>query len=82
MTGGDYPRSTTAALLLAVQAAEDADPSGLTGLLLRVMAVLSPDGVPREMLNGLSNGRSGDLDVAAQLCAAGHRRVGRCLATW
>ena len=43
--GGDYPHATAAALLLSIQATEASDPSGLTGRLLRVVAVLSPDGV-------------------------------------
>lgn len=45
--GGDYPHATAAALLLSIQATEASDPSGLTSRLLRVVAVLSPDGVRR-----------------------------------
>jgi tetratricopeptide (TPR) repeat protein len=51
--GEDYPHATAAALLLSVQAAEAGDPAGLTGWLLRVLAALSPDGVPRGILDGL-----------------------------
>jgi tetratricopeptide (TPR) repeat protein len=51
--GEDYPHATAAALLLSVQAAEAGDPAGVTGGLLRVLAALSPDGVPRGLLDGL-----------------------------
>jgi tetratricopeptide (TPR) repeat protein len=68
--GSDYPRPAAAALLLSVQAAEDADPSVLVGLLLRVVAALSPDGVRREYLNGLSSA-AGEVDAALGLCEAG-----------
>ena len=42
--GGDYPLAAAAALLLNASAAEAGDPSGLTGRLLRVVAVLSAEG--------------------------------------
>jgi hypothetical protein len=72
--GGDYPRPTAAALLLSVQAAEDGDPSGLTGLVLQVVAALSPDGVRRDVLDGLAPGADSDgagIDPALERCAAG-----------
>ena len=82
--GGDYPRATAAALLLSIQATEASDPSGLTSRLLRVVAVLSPDGVRRDLLAGLAApGRSdrrqeereeeGEeaVDAAVERCVAG-----------
>ena len=51
--GGDYPLSTAAALLLSIQATEVSDPKGLTRRLLQVLAALSPDGVRRDLLDGL-----------------------------
>ena len=51
--GEDYPRATAAALLLSVQATEASDPGGLAGWLLRVLAALSPDGIPRSLLDDL-----------------------------
>ena len=69
--GDDYPRPTAAALLLSVQAAEDADPSRLTSLLLSVMAVLSADGVPRDLLNGLRSDDAEKVEAAVERCDAG-----------
>ena len=72
--GGDYPRPAAAALLLSVQAAEDGDPGGLTGLVLRVVAALSPDGVRRDLLGGLApadaEDMGGGIDAAVERCAA------------
>jgi tetratricopeptide (TPR) repeat protein len=71
--GGDYPRSCAAALLLNVQAAEANDPSGLTSRLLRIVAALSPDGVRREVVEGLAAaglGGPGNVDAAAARCVA------------
>jgi hypothetical protein len=67
--GGDYPHGTAAALLLNAETAEAGDPSGLTATMLRVIAVLSPDGVRRNLLDGLAGG--GDtarVDEAAGQC--------------
>jgi hypothetical protein len=72
--GGDHPHSAAAALVLSVQDVEEADPSGMASLVLRVVAVLSPDGVRRDLLNGLRTGTgmvTGDMDVAVERCAAG-----------
>jgi tetratricopeptide (TPR) repeat protein len=72
--GGDYPRSAAAALLLSIQATEDSDPTGLTGRLLRVLAVLSADGVRRDLLDGLPTEPSpeaGEVDAALERCVAG-----------
>ena len=57
--GEDYPHATAAALLLSVQATEASDPAGLAGWLLRVLAALSPDGIPRALLDGLPRVRPG-----------------------
>jgi tetratricopeptide (TPR) repeat protein len=72
--GDDYPRSTAAALLLSIHAAEASDPTGLISRLLRVLAALSPDGVRRDLLDGLAAGRSGGelgVDAAVARCVAG-----------
>jgi tetratricopeptide (TPR) repeat protein len=66
---GGYPRHTAAALLLNVETAEAGDSSGLAGRLLRVMAVLSPDGVRRDLLAGLAADGQAEVDAAVQLCA-------------
>lgn len=93
--GSDYPHATAAALLLSVQGAEAADPAGLTSLVLRVLAALSPDGVRRDFLDGLAAaGANGPpMDVVLERCVAGsllnwsvsgsavvmHRLLGRVL---
>jgi tetratricopeptide (TPR) repeat protein len=73
--GDDYPRPLAAALLLSVQAAEEADPDGLIALVLQVIAALSPSGVRRAHLQGLARAGgeagSGDVDAALERCAAG-----------
>jgi tetratricopeptide (TPR) repeat protein len=71
--GGDYPRSAAAALLMSVQSTEEADPSGLTNVVLRVAAVLSADGVRRGLLEGLPDGAGSvarDVDTVLERCAA------------
>ena len=85
--GEDYPHATAAALLLSVQATEASDPTGLAGWLLRVLAALSPDGIPRAFLNGLPTARPAqrpamlrrrarhrrkwEVDAAIERCVAG-----------
>jgi Tetratricopeptide repeat len=85
--GEDYPHATAAALLLSVQATEVSDPTGLAGWLLRVLAALSPEGIPRGLLDGLPRVRRGrrlavfrrrgsrrlelEMDAAIGRCAAG-----------
>ncbi|MGA2826142.1 MAG: hypothetical protein ABSF03_08460 [Streptosporangiaceae bacterium] len=85
--GEDYPHATAAALLLSVQATEASDPTGLAGWLLRVLAALSPDGIPRTFLDGLPKTRPGqrlailrrrarhrrqwEVDAAIERCVAG-----------
>ena len=75
--GGDYPRPAAAALLLSVQAAEDGDPGGLTGLVLRVVAALSPDGVRRDLLDGLAPAGA-DIPAAGWMPRWSAARRGRC----
>ena len=92
--GDDYPRSTAAALLLSIQTVEDADASGLTSLVLRVVAALSPAGVRRDFLGGLQRPEDERrVGAAVDRCARGslltwsvagdvvimHRLVGRVL---
>jgi tetratricopeptide (TPR) repeat protein len=95
--GDEYPRPVGAALVLSIESAEDAqnaELARLVSLLLRVVAALSPDGVRREFLNGLTtNDSEGLVDAAVQRCAEGslltwsqagdavimHRLVGRVL---
>jgi DNA-binding SARP family transcriptional activator len=69
LPGGDYPRATAAALLLNVAAAEEEDLLGLTGRLLRVVAVLAAEGAHRRMLDGLSSGDQTAMGAALQRCA-------------
>lgn len=75
--GGDYPHVTAAALLLSIQATEASDPKGLTRWLLQVLAALSPDGVRRDLLDGLRAPRrrrwrgGGGVDAAVKRCVAG-----------
>jgi tetratricopeptide (TPR) repeat protein len=73
--GGDYPRSAAAALLLSIQAAEAGNHGELTGRLLRVLAVLSPDGIRCDLLEGLTVDEpdiaEGEVDAAIEHCVAG-----------
>jgi tetratricopeptide (TPR) repeat protein len=74
--GDEYSHSVAAAMLLSVQSAEDADQTGVTGLLLRVLAALSPDGVPLSLLKRLAHAQAVDLDAILELC------VTTSLLTW
>ena len=75
--GEYYPNATAAALLLSVQATEDNDPTGLAGWLLRVLAALSPDGIPRAFLDSLPRARP-----RRRLRCHGVRRAARCNGRW
>lgn len=72
--GSDYPLPAAAALLMSIQITEDRDPSGLTSRLLRVLARLSPDGVRRDLLGGITaefGGRPESVDTALENCVTG-----------
>jgi hypothetical protein len=75
--GDEYPRPAAAALLVSTESAEsagDGDLAGMTSLVLRVVAALSPDGVRRAVLDGLEagGGESGELvGAAVARCPAG-----------
>jgi tetratricopeptide (TPR) repeat protein len=45
-----YPQALTAAILLALQAARDSDPSGLAGPIMTLLALMSPAGIPRDLI--------------------------------
>jgi tetratricopeptide (TPR) repeat protein len=72
---GDYPYSAAAALLLSIQVIETGDQSGLVGQLLRVLAVMSPDGVRRDLLYETGTEDDADdmtaIDRALQKCEVG-----------
>ena len=78
--GQNYPHAAAAALLLSIQATEDGEPTGATGLLLRVLAAMSPDGVRRELLAGLSI--TGNAEDPEQVDAALARAVAGSLLSW
>lgn len=77
--GGDYPHAVAAALLLNVQSAEARDASMLTSRILRVVAVLSPAGVRRSVLAGLTTAEPGGSQAVE---AAVRRCVDVSLLTW
>src|SRR6185437_12169349 len=72
---GDYPYSAAAALLLSIQVIETGDQSGLVGQLLRVLALMSPDGVRRDLLYETGTEDDADgmtaVDRALQKCEVG-----------
>jgi tetratricopeptide (TPR) repeat protein len=49
-TEDPYPRAAAAAILLSLQAIESGDPTGLAAQLMDLIAVLSPAGTPRDLL--------------------------------
>ena len=55
LPGHDYPLATASALLLGITGLEGDDPTGHTNQVLRLLAVLSPDGVPRNLLRPLTD---------------------------
>ncbi|WP_268771147.1 tetratricopeptide repeat protein [Streptomyces sp. Je 1-369] len=55
--GDRYPHRVGEAILLAVEGAEGRRGDGLVRVLLDALSVLSPDGVPRELLAGAVGGR-------------------------
>jgi tetratricopeptide (TPR) repeat protein len=90
--GSGYQRPVAAALLLSVATVEQGNPDSLPGLLLRMAACLSADGVPRDVFGGLA-ARQRDVDEAIARCTGGsiltwsgsgneiimHRLLGRVL---
>jgi hypothetical protein len=77
-----YPKGAAAALLLAVQSAEAADPDGTSGGILRLMAVLDPDGVrPDHLLHLATNGAEEPAAVRRVEAAVG-RLVDTSLLSW
>jgi tetratricopeptide (TPR) repeat protein len=50
VAAGQYRHGTAAAILLALDAAGTADPSGVSTAVMDLLAVLSPAGVPRDLL--------------------------------
>jgi tetratricopeptide (TPR) repeat protein len=48
--GEPYPRGTAEAILLSIDTLKSADQAGLCLRLLSIVSVLSPDGVPRDLL--------------------------------
>jgi hypothetical protein len=79
--GGAYPHGAAAALLLQVQTVEAGDPECLSGQILRVVAVLSPAGVRRELLTQLVQDASGG-DSALQIDAALEECTAQSVLTW
>lgn len=55
--GDMYPRSTAAALLLNVDTVSEGDATGFCASLIGIIALLSPEGVPRELLHTVSKSR-------------------------
>jgi tetratricopeptide (TPR) repeat protein len=76
--GGDYPDAVGAALLLSVRVTEASDPTGFAGLLLRVVAAMSPDGIRQTVLADLGRSADQEHDIAAAI----ERCVGGSLLTW
>jgi tetratricopeptide (TPR) repeat protein len=68
--GSGYQRPVAAALLLSVATVERENPDSLPGRLLRMIACLSPDGVPRGLLAGLA-AQQREVDEAIAQCAGG-----------
>ncbi len=69
--GEPYPHGTAEAISLALDAAADSDPAGVCGPLMDIIALLSPAGVPRDLLRAAGQGGSlpgpdGQRQVAAE----------------
>ena len=61
--GDAYAHSTAAAILLSIRSVSDADPTGLTGAVISAAAVLSAEGISRDVIDGILDGRSGETDL-------------------
>jgi tetratricopeptide repeat protein len=77
-----YPKGAAAALLLAVQSAEAADPTGTSGRMLRLMAVLDPDGVRPDLLLQLVTTTAGEPTPGQRAEKAIGRLVETSLLSW
>lgn len=73
-----YRRPTVEAVLLSLQTLEDADPSGQVGVALTGLALLSPDGVSRDLLSSLWADRMDAESVESVLSELNQA----CLVTW
>ncbi|MEV4053583.1 tetratricopeptide repeat protein [Amycolatopsis sp. NPDC049688] len=71
--GDPYPRGVAQAVLLSVGAAEEADETGLTEILLAALAVLSPGGTARRLLHEIA----GNLVLPEEPAAATDAVLGR-----
>jgi pimeloyl-ACP methyl ester carboxylesterase len=72
--GDNYPRSIAAALMMNVDAVVSADPSGVCSTVIGTIALLSPEGVPRTFLHGISkSARFSDeaIERALEQCVDG-----------
>ena len=49
--GDPYPRAAAAAILLSLQAAHDSDDTAMTTQIMDILALLSPGGVPRDLVH-------------------------------
>ena len=67
--GDRYPRGVAEAILLSIDTVTARDPTGLCGDLLAVISLLSPEGVPRDLLYG-DDGAGAPLAGAAEVDAA------------
>ncbi len=83
--GDPYPKGAAEAILLSVQAAVDADESGLADQALSVLAVLSPGGVHRDILRAIltTDASGGDGEgLAVRVDEMLARLVGLSLLVW
>ncbi|WP_158023749.1 alpha/beta fold hydrolase [Mycolicibacterium chlorophenolicum] len=72
--GGGYPRSIAAALMMNVDAVVSSDPGGICSTVIGTIALLSPEGVPRALLRGISDSThasTGAIDDALAQCVDG-----------
>jgi len=68
-TGEPYPRGVAEAILLSIDALKAGDPTGLCGEVLEMVSLLSPEGVPRQLLYACGhadvwNATAEDIDEA------------------
>ncbi|MTE13674.1 NB-ARC domain-containing protein [Nocardia aurantiaca] len=72
--GDSYPGSTAGALLLNVETVAAGDATGLCATLIGIIALLSPEGVPRELLHGVATARqvtTEAIESALEQCVDG-----------